>query len=54
MTEGVSNVGDIINYIKGFLNKENTIAVLQQIPFKDPNNNWEHHDIIIDFLNVFL
>lgn len=53
LTEGVSNVGDIINYIKGFLNKENTIAVLQQIPFKDPNNNWEHHDIYNRFFECF-
>ena len=39
LTEG-SNVADVLNYIKTFLDEENTIVVLQQIPYKDPDAGW--------------
>ena len=39
LTEG-SNVDDVLNYIKDFLKEDNTIAVLQQIPYKDPKKRW--------------
>lgn len=35
----------IFNYIGNFLKKENSIAFLQQIVYKDPNNDWKRHPI---------
>ena len=42
LTEGsnVKKVRNVLNHIKDFLDEDNTIAVLQQIPFKDPHKGW--------------
>ena len=37
LTEDTTNLLDILQFIKTFLDRENTIAVLQQIPFKMKN-----------------
>ena len=36
LTEG-SDATAVINYVKDFLDKDNTIAVLQQIPYRIPD-----------------
>lgn len=43
--EDEQKCNQIINYIEDFLEKENSIAFLQQIAFKDPNNNWKMHSV---------
>ena len=52
LTEG-SNPKDVIEYVKSFLNQDNSIAVLQQIPYKDPDNNWEISSTYNDFKEAF-
>lgn len=39
LSEG-SNAQAVINYVKPFIDQDNAVAVLQQIPYKDPDNNW--------------
>ena len=53
LTEDDTNLAPIIKFIKEFLDKPNTIAVLQQIPLKDPNMNWCLHQIYREFLMNF-
>lgn len=55
LTEGTGNILDVINYVNEFLEKENTIAVLQQIPFKikDCKNNWVNHRDYEKFMEAF-
>ena len=51
ITENLNNVEkcrQILNFIVEFLQKENSIVFLQQIVFKDPNNNWEEHRIFTE------
>lgn len=45
LTEDEKNLVDILEYVKCFLNKSNSIAVLQQIPRKDPKKNWSEHGV---------
>lgn len=40
-----NNCNNIIDHIECFLKKENSIVFLQQIVFKDPENNWEEHQV---------
>jgi endonuclease/exonuclease/phosphatase family metal-dependent hydrolase len=53
LTEG-SNVDDVLNYIKDFLKEDNTIAVLQQIPYKDPKKRWAESASYQSFVKAFL
>ena len=54
LTEG-SNSQGVINYVKNFVDENNTLAVLQQIPYKykDENNNYVLHQAYIDFMETF-
>ena len=52
LTEG-SNVDDVLNHIKDFLKEDNTIAVLQQIPYKDPDKGWVESDSYKSFVKAF-
>ena len=52
LTEG-SNVADVLNYIKTFLDEENTIVVLQQIPYKDPDAGWAESASYKSFVGAF-
>ena len=52
LTEG-SNVDDVLNHIKDFLKEDNTIAVLQQIPYKDPHKGWVESDSYGAFVEAF-
>ena len=52
LTEG-SNVDDVLNYIKDFLKEDNTIAVLQQIPYKDPKKRWAESASYRSFVEAF-
>ncbi len=52
LTEG-SNSQDVIKYIKSFVDENNTLAVLQQVPYKDANNSFEIHQVYSDFMKAF-
>lgn len=52
LTEG-SNVADVLKYIKTFLDEDNTIAVLQQIPYKDPDADWAESASYKSFVEAF-
>ena len=43
LTEDNRYLDEIVEYIREYLNTENAIAILQQIPYKDHSNNWEYH-----------
>lgn len=56
ITENLSNFNmcnEILDYVEGFLKKENAIAILQQVVYKDPQNNWARHEIYNLLLNKF-
>lgn len=53
LTEDNTNSEVIIKYIKESLNKPNSIAVLQQVPLKDPDMGWGLHQTYQDFLTNF-
>ena len=56
ITENLNNVEkcrQILNFIVEFLKKENSLVFLQQIVFKDPNNNWEEHRIFTELKEKF-
>lgn len=36
---------EIFEYVEEFLKNENSIVFLQQVVYKDPNNNWVKHEI---------
>ena len=42
LTENQSNLLEILQFVKKFVDEENTIAVLQQIPYKikDADGRW--------------
>ena len=52
LTEG-SNAKAVLNHIKTFLDEANTIAVLQQIPYKDPHKGWVESDSYGAFVEAF-
>ncbi len=45
LTESSTSCLEVFRYIKAFLDRPNTIAVLQQLPLKDPKNGWKQHPI---------
>lgn len=53
LTEDDQFLEEILQYIKGFLDQDNAIAVLQQIPYKDYENKWNLHAIYMRILEVF-
>ena len=55
LTEDTTNLLDILQFIKTFLDRENTIAVLQQIPFKRKNEDgrWIYSDSYNEFVTTF-
>ena len=53
LTEDDQFLEEILQYIKGFLDQDNSIAVLQQIPYKDYENKWNLHAIYMRILEVF-
>ena len=55
LTEDTTNLLDILQFIKTFLDRENTIAVLQQIPFKMKNEDgrWIYSDSYNEFVTTF-
>lgn len=55
LTEKVTNISDILQFVKNFLDGENTIAVLQQIPckVKAANAKWTYSESYNKFLNTF-
>lgn len=55
LTEDTTNLLDILQFIKTFLDGENTIAVLQQIPFKMKNEDgkWIDSDSYNEFVTTF-
>ena len=55
LTEDTTNLLDILQFIKTFLDGENTIAVLQQIPFKMKNEDgrWIYSDSYNEFVTTF-
>lgn len=52
LTEG-SDAQAVINYVKPFIDQDNAVAVLQQIPYKDPHNNWTMFPTYADFMAAF-
>lgn len=52
LSEG-SNAADVLDYIKSFLKEDNTIAVLQQIPYKDPDLDWIESSSYRKFVEAF-
>ena len=55
LTENSTNLLDILQFVKTFLDGENTIAVLQQIPYKlkDIDGKWIYSDSYNVFVNTF-
>ena len=53
LTEDDQFLEEILQYIKGFLDQNNAIAVLQQIPYKDYENKWNLHAIYMRILEAF-
>jgi len=53
LTEKSENLNEILNFIKEYLDNENSVAVLQQIPYKNPEKHWEEHDIYKKFVEAF-
>lgn len=55
LTENATNIFDILQFVKKFLERENTIAVLQQIPhkIKDEDGKWIYSNLYNEFVNVF-
>lgn len=53
LTENNTNYIESFKYIKEFLDRPNSIAILQQIPLKDPDNKWNLHEIYQTFLREF-
>lgn len=56
ITENLDNrtkCNKIFNYIEEFLEKENAIAFLQQMVYKDPQNNWNIHHLYIMLTSRF-
>lgn len=51
LTENHKNYKSIFSCIEDFLNKENAIVVLQQIPIKDPNDKWKPHKLFLNLQN---
>ena len=45
LTEHNEHAENIFDYIFRFLEKTNAVAVLQQIPYKAPENHWAQHDV---------
>lgn len=46
-----SNAHDVMTFVSDYLKKENTIAVLQEIPYKNPEDRWNLHE---DYRNIML
>ena len=42
LTEKSENLNEILNFIKEYLDNENSVAVLQQIPYKNPEKQPEN------------
>lgn len=55
LTENATNLIDIMQFVKMFLDGENTIAVLQQIPYKikGVDGGWTYSDSYHEFINTF-
>jgi endonuclease/exonuclease/phosphatase family metal-dependent hydrolase len=53
LTENYANVAEVFKYIKNFLDKPNTIAVLQQVPLKDMTNGGGYHIIHQKLMSFF-
>ena len=55
LTENATNILNILQFVKTFLDRENTIAVLQQIPYKikDVDGRWIYSDSYNEFVNTF-
>lgn len=43
----------VFEYIQEFLNQENSVVFLQQIVYKDPDNNWRKHNMFEFFGDYF-
>ena len=52
LTEGSDPQG-VIKYIKSFVDENNTLAVLQQIPYKDAKNDFALHPVYSNFMETF-
>lgn len=51
--EDTNKCEQILEYIKGFLEKENAIVFLQQIVYKDCDNNWNEHPVFSTLCEKF-
>ena len=55
LTENQSNLLEILQFVKKFVDEENTIAVLQQIPYKikDADGRWVYSNSYNEFVEIF-
>ena len=55
LTENQSNLLEILQCVKKFVDEENTIAVLQQIPYKikDADGRWVYSNSYNEFVEIF-
>lgn len=53
LTENCNNYIQVFEYVKEFLEKPNSIAILHQIPRKDREDDWNSHYVFLEFERLF-